>query len=105
MSRSVFGWSLPPGCSHIPDELDNMPKFCEEECPDIDRADATGCRCDPDHCPDLAANMHLRSCMVHKVTFHDHASCHMCVADSEAEAYKDAEKYREMYEALDWPGE
>jgi len=35
MNRNIFGWSLPPGCSTLPDEEIRNPPVCEE-CNDYD---------------------------------------------------------------------
>ena len=70
MSGSIFGWSLPPGCSTLPDEEQRSPPQCEdcedynektEKCPYGDWA-LTGGNIDFDKCPKVSMIKECNNC-------------------------------------------
>lgn len=71
--RSVFGWSLPPGCSILPGE-EAIPPSCEDceipedACPGMDK------------CEKVYLDGHPACCLKHRVEFVDY--CGECEAEA-----------------------
>lgn len=74
MSRSVFGWSLPPGCSSVPG--DEPQPLCCEECPEDEYEQCPGI----DKCQKVYLESCPACCLIHKIEMTD-GECGECLAD------------------------
>ncbi|MDP2194249.1 MAG: hypothetical protein Q8K36_06965 [Alphaproteobacteria bacterium] len=74
MGRSIFGWSLPPGCGTLPGEESQPP--CCEECPEEKFKVCPG----QDNCQEVYLISHPACCLNHKVEMID-SECGECQAD------------------------
>ena len=72
--RSIFGWSLPPGCGTLPGEESQPP--CCEECLDEEYEQCPGI----DKCQKVYLESHPACCFVHKIEMTD-GECGECQAD------------------------
>ena len=72
--RSVFGWSLPPGCGTLPGEESQPP--CCEECQDEEYGQCPG----QDKCQKVYLESHPACCLNHKVEMTG-GECGECQAD------------------------
>ena len=72
--RSIFGWSLPPGCGTLPGE-ESQPSCCEE-CPEEEYEQCPG----QDKCRKVYFESYPACCLNHKVKMTD-GECGECQAD------------------------
>lgn len=75
MSRSIFGWSLPPGVSRLPGE-EPIPPCCED-CPEKMYENCPG----EDNCSEFKLEMKPACCLKHRVEFPAVEWCYECEKD------------------------
>ncbi len=72
--RSIFGWSLPPGCGTLPGEESEAP--CCENCPEEVYEKCPG----QDKCMEFYLTVGVHACCVeHRVELFDDGSCGDCL--------------------------
>ncbi len=78
MSRSIFGWSYPPGCSGPPD--DSIPPCCEE-CPEEKFEECQEKHLESECIELYFLGMHA-CCLKHREVLFEDGVCGSCMAEA-----------------------